>query len=92
MKELEKLSVSVLKVANKTVKSITYKNGELNVKCVKGLDKEVKSCTICLTLAMVIINILSTTKIKDKDNQEMLRLLHKTIDKAFNMLDFRRII
>lgn len=88
MKDLEKLSKNVLKHCNDLVKSITYKDGELNVKCQKGMNKEVKSCSICLTLAMIIINILSTNKIKDKENIKMLKQLHKTIDNAFNRLGF----
>lgn len=88
MKELKKLSVSVLKEINDLVKSITYKDGELNTKFAKELDTEVKSCCICLTLAMIIINTLSTNKIKRKDNQEMLKELHKTIDNTFNRLGF----
>ena len=88
MKDLEKLSKNVLKHCNDLVKSITYKDGELNLKCVKGLDNEVKSCCVCLTLAMIIINILSTTKIKDKENIKMLKELHKTIDNTFNRLGF----
>lgn len=88
MKDLEKLCVNVLKECSDLVKSITYKDGELNVKCVKGLDNEAKSCCVCLTLVMIIIKILSTNKIKRKDNQEMLKELHKTIDNAFNRLGF----
>ena len=88
MKDLEKLSKNVLKHCNDLVKSITYKDGELNAKCVKGLDNEVKSCCVCLTLAMIIINILSTNKIKDKENIKMLKELHKTIDNTFNRLGF----
>ena len=88
MKELKKLSVSVLKEINDLIKSITYKDGKLNTKCQKGLNDEVKSCAICLTLGMIIINILATNKVKDEENIKMLKELHKTIDNAFNRLGF----
>ena len=87
MKELEKLSVSVLRESERLIKSISYEKGELNVKASKGIDKETKVSDICLVLGMVIINILSTNKIKDKENIKMLKELHKTIDKCFNELN-----
>ena len=88
MKDLEKLSENVLRESESLIKSISYEKGQLNTKCAKGMDNEGKLCTICLTLAMIIINILSTNKIKDKENIKMLKQLHKTIDNAFNRLGF----
>lgn len=87
MKELEKLSVSVLRKCESLIKSISYEKGELNVKASKGIDKETKVSVICLVLGMIIINILSTNKIKDKDNIKMLKELHKTINRCFNELN-----
>lgn len=88
MKELKILSENVLRESESLIKSISYEKGQLNAKCQKGMNKETKSCAICLTLAMIIINILSTNKIKDKENIKMLKQLPKTIDNAFNRLGF----
>ena len=88
MKDLEKLSEIALRESESLIKSISYEKGELNAKVSKGIDEETKVSGICLVLGLLIINILSSAKIKDKDNQEMLKELHKTIDNAFNMLGF----
>ena len=88
MKELKKLSEEVLRESVCLVQSITYENGQLNAKVSKGTDEETKTCGICLVLGMIIIHILFTNKIKDKENIKMLKELHKTIDNTFNMLDF----
>lgn len=87
MKELEKLSAAVLRKCESLVKSISYEKGELTVKTKKRLNKETKTSGICLVLGMVIINILSTNKIKDKENIKMLKELHKTINRCFKELN-----
>lgn len=87
MKELEKLSEEVLRNCESLVKSISYEKGELTAKTIKRLDKETKASSICLVLGMVIINILSTNKIKDKENIKMLKELHKAINRCFKELN-----
>lgn len=87
MKELEKLSQEVLRKCESLVKSISYEKGELKAKVNKGVDKETKVSSICLVLGMVIINILSTNKIKDKENIKMLKELHKAINRCFKELN-----
>ena len=54
----------------------------MDIKFIKGYDKETKDCSICLVLGMLFINILSSSKIKDKDNRKMLEELFNTIDKT----------
>ena len=86
MKELEKLSEEVLRKSARLVKSFSYEKGELNAKVNKDVNKETKASGICLVLGMLIINILSTNKIKDKDNIKMLKELHKIINRCFKEL------
>lgn len=82
MKELKNLSLDALRESEVLIKSISYEKGQLNVKVLKGFDAEAKDCSVCLVLGMLFINILSSRKIKDKDNREMLEYLFAMIDKT----------
>ena len=88
MKELEQLCIEALRESACLVQSITYKNGQLNVKVRKGVNEETKTSGVCLVLGMIIIQLLITNKIKDKPNIKVLKDLHKAIDQTFNVLGF----
>ena len=87
MKELRNLSEDVLRKTEVLIKSFSYEKGQMDIKFIKGYDKEAKDCSVCLVLGMLLINILSSRKIKDKDNREMLKELHSFIDRCFNGLN-----
>lgn len=82
MEELRNLSEDVLRKTEILIKSFSYEKGQMDIKFIKGYDKETKDCSICLVLGMLLINILSTRKIKDKDNRKMLEHLLDTIAKT----------
>lgn len=82
MKELKNLSEDVLRKTEVLIKSFSYEKGQMDIKFIKGYDKETKDCSICLVLGMLFINILSSSKIKDKDNRKMLEELFNKIDKT----------